>query len=109
MQVWTFAPWVQDELDAVMEELASMPKPTMGFHIRGGDKLSEDVQLVRHWGSALSCQSSLHTAGLVVRRSPLPCAAGGLQRFAALQARMTTRPQDHIDTFRTAYPRAKVS
>ena len=48
--MWTFAPWVQDELDAVMEELAGMPKPTIGFHIRGGDKLSEDVQLVRQQG-----------------------------------------------------------
>ena len=49
LQVWTFAHWVQDELDAVMEELANMPRPTIGFHIRGGDKLSEDVELVCFW------------------------------------------------------------
>ncbi|EIE21571.1 hypothetical protein COCSUDRAFT_56782 [Coccomyxa subellipsoidea C-169] len=46
-KVWTFTKWVQDELDAVLEELAQMPAPRMGFHIRGGDKLSEDVQLSR--------------------------------------------------------------
>ena len=46
MQVWSFSPWVQEQLDPVLEELAQMPAPRMGFHIRGGDKLSEDVQLV---------------------------------------------------------------
>lgn len=46
VQVWKFSKWVQDELDPVLEELAQMPAPRMGFHIRGGDKLSEDVQLV---------------------------------------------------------------
>ncbi len=30
----------------MLEELAQMPAPRMGFHIRGGDKLTEDVQLV---------------------------------------------------------------
>ena len=45
-QVWSFKEWVQDELNPVLEELADMPHPRMAFHIRGGDKLSEDVQLV---------------------------------------------------------------
>ena len=36
-----------DQLEPVMEELQGMPAPRMAFHIRGGDKLSEDVQLVR--------------------------------------------------------------
>jgi len=47
LQVWKFTAWVQDELDHVLEELSQMPAPRMGFHIRGGDKISEDVQLVR--------------------------------------------------------------
>jgi hypothetical protein len=46
VQVWTFTDWVQAELDPVLEELSQMPAPRVGFHIRGGDKLSEDVQLV---------------------------------------------------------------
>ncbi len=36
-----------DQLEPVMEELQEMPAPRMAFHVRGGDKLSEDVQLVR--------------------------------------------------------------
>lgn len=40
---------MQDELDPVLDELAQMPGPKIGFHIRGGDKLSEDVQLVSRW------------------------------------------------------------
>lgn len=38
---------MKDQLEPVMEELHEMPAPRMAFHIRGGDKLSEDVQLVR--------------------------------------------------------------
>lgn len=47
LQVWRFNDWVKDQLEPVMEELHEMPAPRMAFHIRGGDKLSEDVQLVR--------------------------------------------------------------
>ena len=45
--MWRFNAWVKDQLEPVMEELHEMPAPRMAFHIRGGDKLSEDVQLVR--------------------------------------------------------------
>ena len=47
LQIWRFKDWVKDQLEPVMEELHEMPAPRMAFHIRGGDKLSEDVQLVR--------------------------------------------------------------
>lgn len=47
LQVWRFNDWVKDQLEPVMEELHDMPAPRMAFHIRGGDKLSEDVRLVR--------------------------------------------------------------
>ena len=46
-QVWRFNDWVKDQLQPVTEELHELPAPRMAFHIRGGDKLSEDVQLVR--------------------------------------------------------------
>ena len=46
LQVWRFRDWVIDQLEPVMEELQGMPAPRMAFHVRGGDKLSEDVQLV---------------------------------------------------------------
>ena len=39
---------MKDQLEPVMEELHELPAPRMAFHIRGGDKLSEDVQLVRY-------------------------------------------------------------
>ena len=47
VQIWRFRNWVIAQLDPVMEELREMPAPHMAFHIRGGDKLSEDVALVR--------------------------------------------------------------
>ena len=46
-QVWTFSSWVQHQVDPVLEEMAGMAAPRIAFHIRGGDKLSEDVELVR--------------------------------------------------------------
>ena len=53
LQIWRFNGWVKDQLEPVMEELHDMPAPRMAFHIRGGDKLSEDVQLVRRHQPAL--------------------------------------------------------
>ena len=47
LQIWRFRDWVIDQLEPVMEELREMPAPRLAFHIRGGDKLSEDVALVR--------------------------------------------------------------
>ena len=46
-QVWTFSSWVQHQVDPVLQEIADMAGPRIAFHIRGGDKLSEDVELVR--------------------------------------------------------------
>ena len=41
-QVWRYQPWVQDPLDKLVAEMEQAEKPTIGFHIRGGDKLRED-------------------------------------------------------------------
>ncbi len=46
LQVWSFNKWVQQQLDSELAELAQMASPRIAFHIRGGDKLSEDEQLV---------------------------------------------------------------
>lgn len=50
-----------------MEELREMPGPRMAFHIRGGDKLSEDVALVCSLSqkALLECGSS-RDAGLML-------------------------------------------
>lgn len=47
MQAWKYRPWVQEFIDEQLEKLMEQPKPIMGFHIRGGDKLFEDKFLVR--------------------------------------------------------------
>ena len=44
-QVWEYKPGVQDAVDLVLAQLEHMQKPTIGFHVRGGDKLNEDTQL----------------------------------------------------------------
>ena len=42
VQVWKYTPWVQEALDPLVAQLELLEKPTIGFHIRGGDKLDED-------------------------------------------------------------------
>ena len=46
MQAWVFQPWVQEVLDKRLKQLADAKKPTMGFHIRWGDKIEEDILFV---------------------------------------------------------------
>ena len=43
-QVWQYRPEVQAQVDEVLARLELEEKPTFGFHVRGGDKLSEDRQ-----------------------------------------------------------------
>jgi hypothetical protein len=40
--VWKYKPKVQATIDSVVAQLDLEEKPTIGFHIRGGDKLIED-------------------------------------------------------------------
>ena len=82
-----------------------MPKPTIGFHIRGGDKLSEDVQLVRPQGLLQPVTRQCTSSTCLIYDH---CCGAHVSSLVVLQARMTTRPQDHIDTFRNAYPHVKV-
>ncbi|BDA45365.1 hypothetical protein COCOBI_07-1520 [Coccomyxa sp. Obi] len=42
-KLWRPQEWVQDRVDYKLRALASYPQPTVGFHIRGGDKGEEDV------------------------------------------------------------------
>lgn len=42
LQVWRYRPMVQATIDKVVAQLSLEEKPTIGFHIRGGDKLIED-------------------------------------------------------------------
>lgn len=43
-----FQPWVQSVIDGQLKALAAAEKPTMGFHIRWGDKIEEDILFVSH-------------------------------------------------------------
>ncbi len=47
-QAWVFQPWVRDIIDKRLKELSEAPKPVIGFHVRWGDKIEEDILLVRH-------------------------------------------------------------
>jgi hypothetical protein len=47
MQAWVFQPWVKDVVDKRLRELEGAKKPTIGFHIRWGDKIEEDILFVR--------------------------------------------------------------
>ena len=48
LQAWVFQPWVKDIIDKRLKELAEAPKPVIAFHVRWGDKIEEDILLVRH-------------------------------------------------------------
>ena len=41
--MWKLQSWVQDRVDPKLRALANYPKPTIGIHVRGGDKAEEDV------------------------------------------------------------------
>lgn len=47
LQAWKYRPWVQEFIDQQLERLAEQKQPTIGFHIRGGDKVFEDKFMVR--------------------------------------------------------------
>lgn len=46
MQAWKYQPWVQEAINKRLNKLADVAPPTVGFHVRGGDKLAEDKMLV---------------------------------------------------------------
>jgi len=46
LQAWVFQPWVQSVIDKSLKALAEAKGPTMGFHIRWGDKIEEDILFV---------------------------------------------------------------
>jgi hypothetical protein len=46
-QAWKYQPWVQEAIDKRLNRLYDVKAPTIGFHVRGGDKLAEDKMLVR--------------------------------------------------------------
>ena len=41
--MWRLRPHVQTAVEPLLAQLDLEPKPTMGFHIRGGDKMAEDI------------------------------------------------------------------
>jgi hypothetical protein len=46
LQLWKFRPRVQQLVDKTLSRIRGLPPPTIGFHVRGGDKLNEDKKLV---------------------------------------------------------------
>ena len=47
MQVWRLQAPLQAEVDKNVRHLKDLDPPTVGFHVRGGDKLQEDMNGVR--------------------------------------------------------------
>lgn len=35
-QLWNLQPWVQLRVDAAISQMMHLPRPTIGFHLRGG-------------------------------------------------------------------------
>ena len=46
MQSWKFRPDVQAMVDTALDKVDSYQKPTIAFHVRGGDKVTEDEAVV---------------------------------------------------------------
>ena len=56
MQAWTYQPWVQEAINKRLNKLADVTQPTIGFHVRGGDKLAEDKMLVGRASAHRACK-----------------------------------------------------
>eukprot|EP00884_Botryococcus_braunii_P012233 jgi/Botrbrau1/2100/Bobra.0093s0008.1 len=41
-KLWNFQPWIRARIDYELKEVKRFQRPTIGFHIRGGDKFEED-------------------------------------------------------------------
>ncbi len=65
MQAWKYQPWVQKAIDKRLAKLADVAQPTIGFHVRGGDKLAEDKMLVGSSSSTLLCWALFLVCSLV--------------------------------------------
>ena len=80
-KAWVFQPWVKQVVDKRLAELARAPKPTIGFHIRWGDKIEEDILFVRTWpflslsSDALLSNGLRHVSGAGLTVAP-PCRNG---------------------------------
>ncbi len=82
-----------------------MPAPRMGFHIRGGDKLSEDVQLVSVLMLLLEFVPTVRGRfGILHQFRHL----GKTYKSGLVQSRMTTRPEDFVTNLAEAFPDLKV-
>eukprot|EP00884_Botryococcus_braunii_P010355 jgi/Botrbrau1/19320/Bobra.0073s0052.1 len=42
LKLWNLQPWIQSRVDAAISQMMHLPRPTIGFHVRGGDKFDED-------------------------------------------------------------------
>lgn len=60
LQAWKYQPWVQEAIEKRLSKLADVHSPTIGFHVRGGDKLAEDKMLVSHRSQLSPLLHSLH-------------------------------------------------
>jgi hypothetical protein len=54
MQIWHLQPSAQKEVDSVLKDLRHLKRPTIGFHVRGGDLIGNDEELLFNV-SAHSC------------------------------------------------------
>ena len=65
VQLWRLQEWVQQKVDARLALLEQAVKPTIGFHIRGGDKGEEDVLRVKMLRVACHTRPVTHALSLV--------------------------------------------
>ena len=46
MQIWQLTPGAQKEVDAALRDLKKLERPTIAFHVRGGDAIGDDDELL---------------------------------------------------------------
>ncbi len=103
-----------------LNKLADVAPPTIGFHVRGGDKLAEDKMLVPHYSLANLDLTSLHDAHIVNAHTALTicidfvivmtqAATYHEAGYMTVQNRQTTEVQDLIYKFTETWPDVKVS
>lgn len=45
-QIWHLQPAVQEEVDAILKDMRRFKRPIIGFHVRGGDLVGHDEELL---------------------------------------------------------------
>eukprot|EP00884_Botryococcus_braunii_P015095 jgi/Botrbrau1/23587/Bobra.0141s0051.1 len=84
LKLWKLQPWVQFKVNAALKRANEQPRPTIGFHMRGGDKVSEDEYHSRKFTTPEDMVSTFETTWPSVKGGTCIIVGDDGQQVAAL-------------------------